>query len=514
MQAQRALHRDFPVAEGGVGEDLGLGCFLEVQEGATDALDVFGCQLAVLLAEVLAQGLEPLTGIDELHLAPAVRSLSVGQHPDVGRDTGVVEEVERERDDGFQPVVLDEPAADVTLPLAGVAGEERRAVVNLCDAAAEGGLGVHLRRHVDEEEHLTVAGARDEREFLTLVHHLEARISHSVLAAHRLEVFLPALPVWRVGEHEVELPGRESVVRERGQFRAADDMVGALAFAFEQHVRLADGVGLGIDLLAILNKFLDPDIDLSRAGIDNHSMGTVFEELVRKFNEENNEEAGEHWTPRDAVRLMANLVFAPIEADIKSGHYLLYDCACGTGGMLTVGEETLRAIGAKRGQQVECLLYQRADRIGFGQRLELISELEVIEDVLNVGREAVEVILEIGEQLLLAPAGLQIAQGELRRIVEGLTRRIAERGPLLSKAGPVEHLLSLEHRLLGGLQHRIHAPDDAHRQDHIRVLASLEEVAQDIVGDSPDEGDYFVVRCLVHFLSYSTNQSTAAIPVR
>jgi len=107
----------------------------------------------------------------------------------------------------------------------------------------------------------------------------------------------------------------------------------------------------------LINKFLDPEIDLSPAGIDNHAMGTVFEELVRKFNEDNNEEAGEHWTPRDAVRLMANLVFLPIEAEIKSGTYLLYDCACGTGGMLTVGEETLSAIGAKRGQQVTCLLY-------------------------------------------------------------------------------------------------------------------------------------------------------------
>ena len=107
----------------------------------------------------------------------------------------------------------------------------------------------------------------------------------------------------------------------------------------------------------LINKFLDPDIDLSPAGIDNHSMGTVFEELVRKFNEENNEEAGEHWTPRDAVRLMANLVFLPIEDKIKSGTYLLYDCACGTGGMLTVGEETLTAIGAKRDQQIECRLY-------------------------------------------------------------------------------------------------------------------------------------------------------------
>jgi type I restriction enzyme M protein len=113
----------------------------------------------------------------------------------------------------------------------------------------------------------------------------------------------------------------------------------------------ADAIG------TLINKFLDPDIDLSPAGIDNHSMGTVFEELVRKFNEENNEEAGEHWTPRDAVRLMANLVFLPIESAIKSGTYLLYDCACGTGGMLTVAEETLTAIAAGRGQQVRCLLY-------------------------------------------------------------------------------------------------------------------------------------------------------------
>src|SRR5215470_2818565 len=113
----------------------------------------------------------------------------------------------------------------------------------------------------------------------------------------------------------------------------------------------ADALGM------LVNKFLDPEIDLSPAGIDNHAMGTVFEELVRKFNEENNEEAGEHWTPRDAVRLMANLVFLPIEDKNKSGTYLLYDCACGTGGMLTVAEETLIASAAKRKQQVTSLLY-------------------------------------------------------------------------------------------------------------------------------------------------------------
>ncbi|MBI2783097.1 MAG: SAM-dependent DNA methyltransferase [Gammaproteobacteria bacterium] len=118
-----------------------------------------------------------------------------------------------------------------------------------------------------------------------------------------------------------------------------------------QTLSKADAIG------TLINKFLDPDIDLSPAGIDNHAMGTVFEELVRKFNEDNNEEAGEHWTPRDAVRLMANLVFLPIETQIKSGTYLLYDCACGTGGMLTVAEETLFDIAAKRQQAVTSLLY-------------------------------------------------------------------------------------------------------------------------------------------------------------
>ncbi len=86
-------------------------------------------------------------------------------------------------------------------------------------------------------------------------------------------------------------------------------------------------------------------------------MGTVFEELVRKFNEENNEEAGQHWTPRDAVKLMANLIFLPIADKVQSGSYLFYDCACGTGGMLTVAEETFKGLASKQNQQVVAHLY-------------------------------------------------------------------------------------------------------------------------------------------------------------
>ena len=119
----------------------------------------------------------------------------------------------------------------------------------------------------------------------------------------------------------------------------------------------------------LIAKFLDPEINLSpqpvlhgdrsvkHPGMDNHSMGTVFEELVRKFNEDNNEEAGEHWTPRDAVRLMASLIFLPIADAIQSGSYLLYDGALGTGGMLTVAEERLRSLAAARGKQVTTHLY-------------------------------------------------------------------------------------------------------------------------------------------------------------
>ena len=121
-------------------------------------------------------------------------------------------------------------------------------------------------------------------------------------------------------------------------------------FEFRDRVpRLSKADALG----TLIGKFLDPDIDLSPHGIDNHAMGTVFEELVRKFNEENNEEAGEHWTPRDAVKLMTNLIFLPIADRIKSGGYLLYDGACGTGGMLTVAEETLRerSNGARKGNR-------------------------------------------------------------------------------------------------------------------------------------------------------------------
>jgi len=122
---------------------------------------------------------------------------------------------------------------------------------------------------------------------------------------------------------------------------------------------------------SVIEKFVSADINLSpdpiykdeaktiikHPGLDNHGMGTIFEELIRKFNEENNEEAGEHWTPRDVVELMADLIFLPIADQIKDATYSCYDGACGTGGMLTVAQERLQDLAAKRGKTVSIHLF-------------------------------------------------------------------------------------------------------------------------------------------------------------
>ena len=120
---------------------------------------------------------------------------------------------------------------------------------------------------------------------------------------------------------------------------------------------------------AVIEKFVSPAINLSPnpvlddlggirlSALDNHTMGTIFEELIRRFNEENNEEAGEHFTPRDVVELMADLVFLPVAAKIKDSTYSCYDGACGTGGMLTVAQDRLLDLAKEGGKSVSIHLF-------------------------------------------------------------------------------------------------------------------------------------------------------------
>lgn len=95
------------------------------------------------------------------------------------------------------------------------------------------------------------------------------------------------------------------------------------------------------------NPVKDKDGKVIHDGLSNLGMGYVFEELIRKFNEENNEEAGEHFTPREIIKLMTHLIFDPIKDKIKEGTYLIYDPACGSGGMLTEADNFAKEINPK-----------------------------------------------------------------------------------------------------------------------------------------------------------------------
>lgn len=110
-------------------------------------------------------------------------------------------------------------------------------------------------------------------------------------------------------------------------------------------------------LLSMIERITDPCINLTDKvqtdsngfplpPLDNIGMGTVYEELLRRFNEENNEEAGEHFTPRDAISLLTRLIFEPIRDNLPK-IITLYDPACGTGGMLTESYEYLKGLGVR-----------------------------------------------------------------------------------------------------------------------------------------------------------------------
>lgn len=129
---------------------------------------------------------------------------------------------------------------------------------------------------------------------------------------------------------------------------------------------------------SLLEKFTDENINLSvkpvmqevinedgtkemverLPGLDNHTMGTIFEELLRKFNEENNvTEAGEHFTPHDYVRLLGQLAIEPIKDKITDNTYTIYDGACGTGGILTIVQEEIERIANEEGKRVRTSIF-------------------------------------------------------------------------------------------------------------------------------------------------------------
>lgn len=99
----------------------------------------------------------------------------------------------------------------------------------------------------------------------------------------------------------------------------------------------------------------------------------------------------------------------------------------------------------------------------------------------------VSLIFKIGQKLLLAAPRFQITQGEFRGVVKGLSRSAAQGGALLCNASLVQHGFLFKNGFFGRLQHRIHAADNAHGQDHIRVFSPLEQIAQNIICNTPNK---------------------------
>jgi type I restriction enzyme M protein len=112
-------------------------------------------------------------------------------------------------------------------------------------------------------------------------------------------------------------------------------------FDFDKHVVKLDESNL---LFQVLSRFAE--VDLHPEAVPNHIMGSVFEELIRRFSEQSNETAGEHFTPREVIRLMVNLLFIEDDHALRKPGIVrtLFDPACGTGGMLSVAEEYLREL--------------------------------------------------------------------------------------------------------------------------------------------------------------------------
>lgn len=123
-------------------------------------------------------------------------------------------------------------------------------------------------------------------------------------------------------------------------------------FHIKEHIRRLSKANL---LYLLIRKFSESKVDLHPRKVSNHEMGMIFEELIRRFAEQSNEEAGEHFTPRDVVELMTKLMFLENGIHLQEKNLIkkIYDPACGTGGMLTSCKEFIRELN----DTIEVVLY-------------------------------------------------------------------------------------------------------------------------------------------------------------
>ncbi|NLX01292.1 MAG: SAM-dependent DNA methyltransferase [Syntrophomonadaceae bacterium] len=157
-------------------------------------------------------------------------------------------------------------------------------------------------------------------------------------------------------------------------------------FKFDNHISYLAEKNL---LYIVLKEFTDPKADLHPDKISNIEMGYIFEEIIRRFSEAHNEDAGQHYTPREVIELMVNILFYD-DSELLSGDApikTLYDPACGTGGMLTVAEDYLRRLNSNAqlicfGQEINPQTYAicKSDILIKGANADYIKEGNTLSD--------------------------------------------------------------------------------------------------------------------------------------
>ena len=462
---------------------------VEAGEQAHDVLLAVERDLAALVAEALAQRAPERRGVDELDAAAPPGPLAVGEHPHVGGDAGVVEELLGQGDERLEQVVLEDPAADLALAAARVAGEERRAVHDDGDPRAALGRRPHVREHVQQEQELAVADARQARPEA-------AGGAAVVLGAHRVHVALPVLAVGRVGDHVVEAAPGVAVVREGA---AEDDPLGVAAvLRLHVEVGLADGEGLGVDLLA-------EQVDVG-AGVHGRGAARAVAGLPRGdvlLGE------GEH-APRaaarvvdaehDALRAQPPPVAREQQVDHEVDDVARREVLAGVlvQRLVELADELFED-GAHRGVvdgvgvQVDPGVAEPLDDLEQQPRLvELrdgVVEVELLEHLAHVGAEPGDVVAQVLRDV--GGVGEQLLEVVARRVVEREPRRALEL-PLRVVEPALEPGLRRQHLPLRRGQHAVEPAQHGEGQDDVLVLAAPEGVS-DEVGHPPDEADDLAV---------------------
>lgn len=298
-----------------------------------------------------------------------------------------------------------------------------------------------------------------------------------------------------------------------GERRAEGDMQRLLAVALKHHVRLGDGVGLGVNLLP--------------KQMDGHLFAGLYGDGVQAILRHRQHATRSTSSVIARVRGVLDLVSDGREHKVRHQFHDVAGRPVLAGffvvGLIEAANQLLKQrahgmvvqagqIAARPGAEVDIpadkLLNDCAENISFDHGRDLIAELELLQNFLHVRGEAVQIRFKVRLELLPCRAPGQIPQAEGRRVAEGLPGGVAQRAPLIGDARVVQHFLHVQNLLLGVLQHGVQATDDRHGQNDIAVLAAHIHIPKAIIGDAPDEVGNCIEQMGIHGMSSSVCNCT------